>query len=183
MTECVVDVLEAVEVDDHDRRVCSLTLRREQRLVAAISKERAVGEVGEPVVQSLVAVLVGLAAELLRRAPDDAKDDGVKQAEPAEQQEVRRVRVACDGGSDRLVGQIELEHARRPCRRAEAERHIDLEQLTVGALVYVLGVCQMAYLRHDLTMECLGELGRGRKAAADKVLVVGVDDAAVCPRL
>src|SRR5205823_241796 len=54
MAQCVVDLLEAIEVEQHDGETTSLALRLQQRLPRTIREERAVGQTSQPVMQRLV---------------------------------------------------------------------------------------------------------------------------------
>ena len=62
--ERVVDLLEAVEVEQQRGRDRSVAQRLPRDLVEPVGEKRAVGEVGEDVVQRLVAVRGGLAAQI-----------------------------------------------------------------------------------------------------------------------
>jgi len=177
--ERVVHVLEPVEVDDEDRDAALVALSREERLLRPVVEERPVGQAGERVVQRLELVLLRLALEPARRARDDPEEHGVQEREAPEQQEVRRERVVGDRGADGRIREVDLERALRWARTVESQRHVDLEQLAVAAVVGVLGVVESAHLRRDVVVERLPELGGGREDSADEPVVVGVDDAPV----
>ena len=68
MAERVVDALEAVEVDEHRRRVDPVAAGVDEHLLGAIHDQRAVGETGQRVVQRLVAELAGLLLDHPQRA-------------------------------------------------------------------------------------------------------------------
>ncbi len=50
MTERVVDLLEAVEIDQQDRKSFLIAMRSQDRLLQAIEEERAIGKIGQRVV-------------------------------------------------------------------------------------------------------------------------------------
>ena len=103
--ERVVDLLEAIEVDQQHRAEPVAA----QGALGAAMQERAVGQVGERVVQRLV-------AQLARGARHDPVERAEEEHEPAGEQQEHLRDVGADRLGHRLVGEVELEHA-RPARR------------------------------------------------------------------
>ena len=68
VAEGVVDALEAVEVDEHRRRVGAVAAGVDEHLLGAVHDQRAVRQPGERVVQRLVAQLAGLLLDHPQRA-------------------------------------------------------------------------------------------------------------------
>ena len=68
VAEGVVDALEAVEVDEHRRRLGAAAAGVGEHLLGAVHDQRAVGQAGERVVQRLVAQLAGLLLDHPQRA-------------------------------------------------------------------------------------------------------------------
>ena len=121
VAERVVDLLEAVEVDQQERGRVALTLGGADRLLAALVQERAVGQAGQRVVQ-------GLAAQAPRRAGHDPEQARVEDGE-AQQQHDRQPRgVLGDRLGDGRVGEVGLEHALHVAPVGRAQGDVDLEQ-------------------------------------------------------
>ena len=112
VAEGVVDLLEVVEVDEHQ----GATLAAQavlHRLAGDPPEQLAVGQAGERVVQGLVLVLGGVPAQSPRRPPGDQGEHRV-QAEQAEPQVPDRAAgLGLHLGRDRVVRQVHLEHADR----------------------------------------------------------------------
>ncbi len=73
VSECVVDALEVVEVEEHDRERTPVAARRLERLLELLVEARAVGQLGEHVeVRKAVDLLDG--ARLLGRILDGSRD-------------------------------------------------------------------------------------------------------------
>ena len=51
MAECVVDPLEAVQVEHHNAQLAAVAPSRVNRLTEAVEEERAVGQLGQRVMQ------------------------------------------------------------------------------------------------------------------------------------
>jgi len=66
VTEAVVDDLERVNVDRHDRHRGGGSLRAPERLRGPVAEQRPVRQAGERVVESLVAQLIGKPRGLCR---------------------------------------------------------------------------------------------------------------------
>src|SRR3954462_1842175 len=77
VTERIVDLLEAVEVHQQDRRRHPLPRDTSDGLAHPPSEELAVGKRGQGVVQRLVLALGRLAAQLIEQAPVLERDGGV----------------------------------------------------------------------------------------------------------
>jgi 3-methyladenine DNA glycosylase/8-oxoguanine DNA glycosylase len=58
MAEGVVDVLEAVEIDEQDRQSGLVAVGTLQRLVQAVAEQQAVGQAGQRIVVRLVIELI-----------------------------------------------------------------------------------------------------------------------------
>jgi len=72
----VVDVLEAVEVEQQHRDLAPVALRMRDRLVGAVVEEQPVGQVGDRVVQRLALVLDGLDEQPAGAAGRRREQDG-----------------------------------------------------------------------------------------------------------
>jgi hypothetical protein len=84
VAERVVDVLEAVQVDQDDRSGRS-SLVALDGMLRPLAEPLAVGQPGQRVVQGLVLVLGGVAAQAAGRRPGDERQDGVQRREPGGQ--------------------------------------------------------------------------------------------------
>ena len=150
VAERVVDLLEAVEVDQQHRgRVVAA-----QRALGAAVQERAVGQAGEGVVQ-------GLVAQAARRAGDDPEQGAEEEHQAAAEQDHEQQHVLADLLATRPVAHVDLEHAVRIGAGREPHRHEDLEHPLARAVVVHAGL----ELAHDL-------------AGERRVDVVGVERAA-----
>ena len=109
VAERVVDLLEAVEVDEQQRGGLAAALGRGQRGLHAVVEQRAVGEVGQVVVQ-------GLVAQPARGDGDDPEQRRV------EEQRGRRRAAGTAGGSPRRSRRRPARRAGRPRRRRRAHR-------------------------------------------------------------
>ena len=78
VAERVVDLLEAVEIEQHQREAGAVALRREERLLEAILEEPAVRETGERVVQRELLDLLHLAAQSRRDATEQREERHVE---------------------------------------------------------------------------------------------------------
>ena len=179
VTQRVVHVLEAVEVDEHHRDVLLVAFREKERLVDAVVEERPVGEIGERVVEGLMPVLCRLLPQALGRARDDAEEDEVEQGEAAEQKEVRRPRLFRDRRRNGLVGQVDLEYPGGGGGGRKVQRHVHLEQLSIRLVAHALRVVELADLGRDLAVERLRELVLDPELPVDQGTVVRVDDSTV----
>jgi hypothetical protein len=176
--ERVVDLLEAVEVEEHHRRRVPVASGGREGLAEAVAEERSVRERGEGVVERLPLVLLRLAAQPAGGAQREAEERRVEDGESREEQEVERPRVLGSRGRDRLVREVELEHAVGLRGTLELEGHVDLEQLAELPLACVLLVAEVRDLRLHGAPERVLELVRGREGSSDQAVVVRVDDLA-----
>jgi hypothetical protein len=140
MAEGVVDLLDAIEVDQQQRRERAHAPGARERALPLPMQGRAVRQVGEPVVGRLV-------AQPARGARDDAEEHEPEQRQAGSQREEEGARIAGDRLRGRLVGHVALEHP-------AADRDVDLEEATLGAelllVVLDLGV--------DLALERLTDV-------------------------
>ena len=104
VAERVVDLLEAVEVDQQQAGEPAEHADRAADPAHALVEARAVGEAGERVVERLL-------AQLARGAGDEREEREPQQPEPAEQERVERDRVLVERGRDRRVVEVELDDA------------------------------------------------------------------------
>ena len=163
--ERVVDLLEAVEVDQQQAGEPAERAHAAGHADGLLVQARAVGQPGERVVQ-------GLVAEPARGAPHDREEREPERAEAAEQQQVERARVVVDRRRGRGVVHVDLEHSRRLASRRQPQRHIDLEhRLGLHAAV----IDSALDLGDDRAAERAAEVV-GRRELADPLVLVGVDD-------
>ena len=154
----VVDLLEAVEVDEHEARRGSRRGRRRQRPGAVLVQLGAVGQAGERVVRRLV-------AQAARGARDDAKQAGPQEQQASDERDEQRAGVRRDGAGGRLVGHVALEDA-------AADRHVDLEEAALGAELVGVGLD----VGVDLARERRADVAVTRRVLADELVVVGPGD-------
>src|SRR2546426_12501728 len=138
MAERVIDLLEAVEVDQEDRAEYSLALRLAQRLLYAVIEQDAIGQVRQGIVEGLVSVLGRLPPKPPGGRGDDAIEHRVEHGEATEEDQIELCRVTSDRCGDRAIREIELERPVRHRTAVELERHIDLEELPIAMLPNVL---------------------------------------------
>jgi hypothetical protein len=163
--ERVVDLLEAVEVDQQQGGRPSAALHVGDRLAQAAVEEGAVGQVGEAVVQ-------GLVAQEPRGARHDPEQRDEQHGQADAEQQVERQHVVADLVGHRRVGHVDLEHALRLRAEAESQRHVDLERpaaLAVVGRAALEGGVRRARQR-------LGDRMVRLRAHPDQPRVVGVDD-------
>ena len=128
VAERVVDLLEAVEVDQQQGRHPAGAPEAGDRLLHALVEQRAVRQVGEVVVQREV-------AQAPRGDGDDAEQRGEEQDQPAGQQQVRAA------ASPRRSQRPPARRAGRPRARrrahgrADPDGHVDLEAVDAAAVV------------------------------------------------
>jgi hypothetical protein len=155
----VVDLLEAVEVDQHERRERALVAGAGQCPRTLLVQLGAVREAGQRVVR-------GLMAQAARGARHDPEQPGPQQQQAAAQRDEQRPRVGGDGARGRLVGHVALEHA-------AADRHVDLEEAALGAQLVRVGLD----VGVDLARQRLAHVVVARGVLADERVVVGPHDA------
>ena len=159
--QCVVDLLEAIEIEHHQPHLAGQPGRGPDCLARAVVEQASVGQIRECVVERQVLVLRGPAAQVRclpaqarRGARDDAIEGEVEQREPGQQDHREIASVMRDRRLDRTVRQVELEGAaNRPAGNA-LQRRIHLEQLPEAPVGCIFGSCEV---RH---------LGRGRAPSA-----------------
>jgi hypothetical protein len=157
VAERVVDLLEAIEVDQQHRgRVVAA-----QVALGTPVQQSAVGEAGQRVVERLV-------AETARGAGDDPEQRREEEHEPATEHDHEREDVLADLAGDRLVAHVDLQHAVRLARGHEPHRHVDLERLLAGAVV----VGADGELARDLAGQAAVDVvGADRLPADDRAIV------------
>ena len=166
--ERVVDLLEAVEVDQQQRGGLAAALGRGQRGLHPVVEQRAVGEVGEVVVQ-------GLVAQAARGDGDDPEQRRVEEHEAEREQQVQPARVLGDRGGHRRVGEVDLDDAVGLLVALQAQRHVDLERVAALAVVEA----RLLDRALDVAGERGADVGRVEVGLADDRALVGVDDHAV----
>jgi hypothetical protein len=166
--ERVVDLLEAVEVDQQQRGGLAVALGGGQRALHAVVEQRAVGQVREVVVQRLVAQRAG-------GDRHDPEQDRVEEDEPDGEPQVQPARVLRDRGRDWRVGQVHLDDPVRLLVAAEPERHVHLERADPVPVVERA----RGEVAADLALERVAHARRVRMGLADDLALVGVDDHAV----
>jgi hypothetical protein len=155
----VVDLLEAVEVDQHERRERALVAGAGQCPRTLLVQLGAIREAGQRVVR-------GLMAQAARGARHDPEQPGPQQQQAAAQRDEQRPRVGGDGARGGLVGHVALEHA-------AADRHVDLEEAPLGAELVGVGLD----VGLDLARQRRADVVVARRVLADERAVVGPHDA------
>jgi hypothetical protein len=159
--ERVVDLLEAVEVDQQQGREAAEALGSGELALGLLVQGDAVRQVGEPVV-------VGLVTQPARCTCDDPEEDEPEQEQAGAERDDQDAGVAGDRLGGRLVGHVALE-------RAAADGHVDLDEASFGAelLLALLDVgLGLASERLADVLVCAGVL-------ADEAVIVGPLDVAV----
>ena len=164
MTERVVDLLEAIEVDQQHRGGVVAT----QLALGAPVQQLAVGQAGQRVVQRLV-------AQAPRGAGDDPVESREEDHQAAAQQQREQQHVLADLLSEGVVAHVDLEHGRGLAPRREPDRHVDLEHALARPIVG-RAVLEVA---HDLAGERRVHVAALERVIADDRPVVGVDEPAV----
>ena len=154
----VVDLLEAVEVDEHERRERAVAGGVRQRSGAVLMELRAIGQPGERVVR-------GLVAQAPRGSGDDAKQTGPQEQQASDERDEQGAGVRRDGAGGRLVGHVALEDA-------AADRDVDLEEAALGAELLGVGLD----VRVDLARERPADVAVTRRVTSDELVVVGPGD-------
>ena len=129
MAERVVDLLEAVEVEQHQREAGGVALRGQERLLEAIVEEPTVREPGERVVEGELLDLLHLAAEARRNATEQREQGEVQRQEHELQHADDGQQALTAGLHDRLVVLRQRENSRGLVRADERHRYEDLEHL------------------------------------------------------
>src|SRR5919206_492977 len=115
----VVDLLEAIEVDEQQRREGAFALRGGKRALAELVELAAVGEVGERIVR-------GLMAQPPRGARDRAVERGPQREQAAHESEDEDARVGGDRARRGPIVHVGLEDA-------AADRHVHLDEAALRA--------------------------------------------------
>ena len=179
VAERVVDVLEAVEVHEHDHAHLVPAPDPGHRALEDVLEHGPVWQAGEPVGQRLLLLLRRLAAKALRRAGHDPDERAPEQEQPEPEHHVHRVRIALDLRGDPAVGHRQLERADdRRARAAEPHRDEHVEDTTERRVLRRCIPAQVADLGDRPTVQRGLRLGRSTAPGADQLVVVGVDDGA-----
>ena len=140
MAECVVDLFEAVEVDqrqrDLPRRVCVLDGE------GGLPRElRAVGQAGQRVMSSKEGVGARLPAQSSGHRRRDAEQRQPQDEQPHDQRCQEQVLPGGDAGLDRCVREVDLEYADAGAALGGLERDVSLDEPRAAAAgVAVVGV-------------------------------------------
>ena len=122
MAERVVDLLEALEIDEEHGQSLLLAVLGLQRLVEPLAELRPIGEPGQVVVQCLVRDGVELAIHPPRDAAHDREEAEPERQKHALENDGDRDRRATRGRCDRAVVLVHDEHA-RPSRHRGGTAH------------------------------------------------------------
>ncbi len=127
--ERVVDLLEAVEVDDGQRRPGVAADGAGHGLMGALVEQRPVGQVGEGVVLGQELVHANLLAQPAADRHGDHEERQVqRRRDRSTRSRYRAWSPARHVGVDRGVGQVDLEHADAVLGRAGRERQVHLDR-------------------------------------------------------
>jgi hypothetical protein len=135
VAERVVDLLEAIDVEQHERRLLPVALCGQNRLLNPVSVER-------PVRQPRELVVVGTAFDLLHLAPQPHRDAAQDRCERDEQQQQHRLEDADDRQErrgrrlgDRPVVLEDPDHAlsARHCNRRVGAQYLPLSPARPGS--------------------------------------------------
>jgi hypothetical protein len=122
VTEGVVDLLEAIEVDEREGDVRPVAPGPVEYVVGPGVERRAVRQAGESVVPGFVLVAQGLPPQRPGGRPGDQPEHDVQAEEAGTEPLVGPYRLAVQVGGHRFVRQVELENADRAARRAGDDR-------------------------------------------------------------
>ena len=109
MSERVVDLLEAVEIDDEDTDAIAAPSCSEQRLPAPVEIQRAIGQPGQAVMQREILRLGRVPPQAFRRARDDREERGPQECNSGQQDQRKRAEIVGDRRRDRGVRHVHLE--------------------------------------------------------------------------
>ena len=141
VAEAVVDGLEVVEVEEDDRQAELLAPGAGDRVAHALVEQRAVGQVGDRVVEGLVGELLleGLALAHVAAVEDDAADRGVLEQVGVQDLEVPDAAVAVrEQALDRL-GPAARAHDPPPEATQQADVLVGVQQTLEGLADELLG--------------------------------------------
>ena len=186
VAEAVVDLLEAVEVDQQQGDLGPRPVGRGERLREAVPEQHPVGQPGQRVVRRPVAVAVGggpeslgLPAHARRRRRDQAEEDQVEDGQADAQRDGHGADVVADRGGHRRVRQVQLDDAVRLRDAVVLQGHVDLEQQVRAVLAAGAVVGGVREARDHVALQRGAELPR-RGGLADELGVLGVvEDRAV----
>ena len=164
MAERVVDLLEAVEVDEEDSDLPVAALRHRERAFEPFLEQDAVRQAGQRVMR-------GLTAQPARRQQHDAIERRPQQQQAAGDHAVHRARVSRDLRLDRGVREVDLIDADGLAAGAEAQRDVDLQR----ARALVLVVDAVHEVRDDFAGERVLDAFDAGGAVADELVPVGPD--------
>src|SRR5271154_735528 len=139
MPQRVVDLLEAVEVNDGDRRGSSIARGVGELRAGETSEELSIRQIRERVVFRLIGIGAHLAAESFADPERDAKEDEVEQGQSDGQVPIETVDPGVHVRLDWRVGKVHLHDAYSVGLAADVERYVDLhgQSLDLPAVVTV----------------------------------------------
>jgi hypothetical protein len=156
--ERVVDLLEAVEVDQQQGREAAEALGSGELALGLLVQGDAVRQVGEPVV-------VGLVTQPARCRCDDPEEDEPEQEQAGAERDDQDAGVAGDRLGGRLVGHVALE-------RAAADGHVDLDEPAPRAQLLLA----LPDVDLGLALEGLVDVVALARVLADERVIVGPGD-------
>ena len=113
MPEGVVDLLEAIEIENQQADEASVSLCGKDGLLCPVVEEVAIGKVSQRIVHRKMLTLGCLVTQACRRAGDDPEQRDVEENQAAREEEIQTKGVGGDCRRDRAIGQIELERTGR----------------------------------------------------------------------
>ena len=162
--ERVVDLLEAVEVEEDDRELRPVPAGLLERSRGGGPEQRAIRESRERIVVGEMLVLRDLLAQPSRRAPGEAEERRPEQKQASDEHDRDLGAVVPHLGCDRRVVEVELQDGRIGIGAAAGERRVDAECLVVGP---------------SMPQAAVGQCGRERPLAGTLVVeetgVAGVE--------
>ena len=184
VSEGVVHLFEAMQIEEQDADAGPLPARGGDRLRDAVEEQQPVRQLREVIEHREATVLVGAPGELVavaadpsRRADHDPEQHRPQQDEAAREHEQQPPGVRADLVGDRRPRHVDLEGA--DVLLAELDRDVDLEQLPELALVDVLGLVEVADIRGELAVEALLQVVLDREPLTDQLVLIRVEDLAV----
>ena len=174
VAERIVDLLEAIEVDDRHRHGALSPAAAPDRGGRPLAEQGAVGQLGQRVMLGHERISDRFAAEPAADRDRDREQRQIQHAEPDDQGKVHPMQSGRDVVSDRTVRQVELEHGDRPAGRLTGERHVDLDARGPDP-PRVVGVgVDASEERDDAAMGCIERLVIG--GPGEPRVVVGEHD-------
>lgn len=123
----VVDLLEAIEVEQDDGGAATGASIRGDGRCDPVAEQRPVRQAGQGVVESEVLVSRRLAAQSPRHPAGQPGEHHVEQAQPESEGPVETVKSGRQLGFDGSVGQADLEHSHHGVGRGIAQGRVDLD--------------------------------------------------------